>query len=168
TAATPAAPAPTDDAYDTRTPVPMPPMMAAHHKQQMRDHLLAIQEITAALATDDFAAVEASAGRIAWSEEQAMMCQHMGAGTPGFGDLGEAFHHTADGIVTAARDRDRAGVLTALGATLQTCTGCHETYRQVVVADGGGMPGAGMPGAGGPGPMPGMHGGGAPGAMHGR
>ena len=69
---------------DTRTPVPLLPMMADHQKRNMRDHLLAVQEIVAALAADNFAAVERSAGRIGYSEQMGQMCVHMGAGAPGF------------------------------------------------------------------------------------
>jgi hypothetical protein len=61
------------------------------------------------------------------------MCKHMGAGAPGFAEVGEHFHKTADTIVAAAEHHDRSGVATALGATLQTCVGCHDTYRQEIV-----------------------------------
>lgn len=121
------------DALDTRRPVPLLPMMANHQKQNMRDHLVAVQEVVAALTTDDFAAIERAAGRIGFSEQMGQMCSHMGAGAPGFTEQALQFHRTADGIGTAARARDRAGVLTALNATLQTCTGCHATWRQEVV-----------------------------------
>jgi len=118
---------------DKRTPLPLTEMMATHQKQEMRDHLRVVQEITTALGKDDFDAIATSAARIAWSEKQAMMCGHMGAGAPGFAAMGEQFHHTADRIVEAAKQRDRAGVATALGATLETCVGCHDQYRQDIV-----------------------------------
>jgi len=118
---------------DGRAPVPLTAMMANHQKQEMRDHLQVVQEITIALGKDDFDAIATSAARIAWSDKQAMMCKHMGAGAPGFTEMGERFHHTADGIVAAAKKRDRAGVATALGTTLETCVGCHATYRQEIV-----------------------------------
>jgi hypothetical protein len=108
-------------------------MMANHQKQEMRDHLRVVQEIAIALGKDDFDAITASAARIAWSDKQAMMCKHMGAGAPGFSAMGEHFHRAAGGIVEAARNRDRAGVATALGTTLETCVGCHATYRQEIV-----------------------------------
>lgn len=120
---------------DTRAPVPLTAMMAAHQKAEMRDHLRVIQEIAVALAKDDYAAIATSAGRIAWSAQQAAMCKHMGGGAPGFADLGEHFHHTADTIVAAAKQRDRAAVTAALGATLATCVGCHDAYRQEIVDD---------------------------------
>jgi cytochrome c553 len=62
-----------------------------------------------------------------------MMCTHMGAGAPGFTEQALAFHHTADGIAVAARAKDKTKVLTELSATLQTCTACHETWKQHLV-----------------------------------
>jgi hypothetical protein len=183
-AASPAsAPAPSSaadalDRLDARTPVPLLPMMANHQKQNMRDHLLAVQEIVLALGTDDFAAIEASAKRIGFSDKEAAMCNHMGAGAPDFIEQALAFHHQADRIGEAARARDRAKVVTELGATLQTCTSCHATWKQQIVDEAtwtrmtGGAPpmmnhGA-MPGGM---PMPGMdhgamnHGAATPAAM---
>jgi hypothetical protein len=52
---------------------------------------------------------------------------------PGVRDDVLEFHHTADSIASAARQRDLAEVMRALSSTLQTCTGCHATYRQSVV-----------------------------------
>ena len=121
------------DQMDKRKPVPLLPMMANHQRQNMRDHLLAVQEIVAALATDDFKTVEKAAGRIGFSEQMGAMCTHMGAGAPGFTEQAIDFHHTADRISDAARTRDRKRVLTELGATLKTCTACHAAWKQQVV-----------------------------------
>ncbi len=128
------APAVEPATLDARKPVPMTAMMAEHHKQEMRDHLQVIQEIVAGLGHDDFAAIEKAATRIGWNEREAAMCKHMGAGAPGFAEFGERFHHTADKIVDAARAKDRAGVVTALDATLQACTQCHAMFKQQVVS----------------------------------
>lgn len=133
------APAPTPpasaalDRMDQRVPVPLLPMMAHHQKENMRDHLLVVQQVIQGLADDDLPAVEGAARRIGSSPDMARMCSHMGAGAPGFTDQALQFHRTADGIIAAARKRDRKAVLTALGATLQTCTGCHATFKQTVV-----------------------------------
>ncbi len=131
------APTPADvlDQIDTRSPVPLLPMMAHHQKQNMRDHLVAVQEIVVALSQDDFAGVERAAGRIGFSEQMGQQCSHMGAGAPGFTEQALHFHHTADRISEAAREKDRARVLTELGATLQTCTACHAVWKQQVVDD---------------------------------
>lgn len=135
TTAPPARPsaAETLDQLDTRTPVPLLPMMANHQKQDMRDHLVAVQEIVLGLAAEDYAAIERAAGRIGFSEATGTMCTHMGAGAAGFSEHALGFHRTADGIATAARDRDRGRVLTELGATLRTCTSCHAAWKQQIV-----------------------------------
>lgn len=121
------------DAIDPRKPVPLLPMMAQHQKQNMRDHLAAVQESLAALAIDDFAAVEAASARLGSSPQMAMMCTHMGAGAPGFTEQALGFHQTADTIALAAKKKDRQAVLTALSNTLATCTACHATWKQQVV-----------------------------------
>jgi len=121
------------DRMDQRVPVPLLPMMAQHQKENMRDHLLVVQQVIQGLADNDLRAVEDAARRIGSSPEMARRCSHMGAGAPGFTDQALQFHRTADGIAAAARKRDRKAVLTALGATLQTCTGCHATFKQTVV-----------------------------------
>jgi len=108
-------------------------MMAEHQKAQMRSHLGAVQEIVAALAKNDFAAVEAATKKIGYSDSMATMCTHMGAGAPGFTPTAIQFHRTADTIGAAAAKKDRAAVLDALNATLTTCVGCHATYKQQIV-----------------------------------
>ncbi|HUI25860.1 MAG TPA: hypothetical protein VL403_07205 [Candidatus Kryptonia bacterium] len=123
------------DRMDSRRALPLLPMMANHQKQNMRDHLAVVQEIIAAVASDDFGAVERASGRIGYSEQMGQMCTHMGAGAPGFAEQALAFHRTADTITAAARQHDRNGVLRALSNTLQTCTGCHATWKQNVVDD---------------------------------
>lgn len=108
-------------------------MMANHQKQNMRDHLVAVQEIVVALAKNDFAGVEKAVGRIGFSEQMGQMCTHMGAGAQGFTEQALEFHHQADRIAEAARGRDAKRVAAELGATLQTCTACHAKWKQQVV-----------------------------------
>src|SRR5687768_392040 len=133
------------DQLDARAPVPLLPMMANHQKQNMRDHLLAVQQIVAAVATGDFATIEKAAGRIGFSEQMGQMCKHMGSGAPGFTEAALRFHHDADKIAEAARKRDAKQVLTLLGQTLSQCTGCHETYKQNVVSEPEWVDAAGTP-----------------------
>jgi hypothetical protein len=124
------------DRLDERKPVPLLPMMAQHQKANMRDHLVAVQEIVAGLASKNYAAVEKAAKRIGFSEQMGQMCTHMGAGAPGFTEQALAFHHTADGIVRAAQAKHAEKVLKELNATLQTCTACHAAWKQQVVDEG--------------------------------
>jgi|MudIll2142460700_1097286.scaffolds.fasta_scaffold07485_5 hypothetical protein len=121
------------DGMDQRTPVPLLPMMANHQKQNMREHLEAVQEIVAALAVEDYDAIAKAAGRIGFSEPMGQMCNHMGAGAPAFAEQALAFHRTADRIGAAAKARDKTKVLTELGVTMKACTGCHATWKQQVV-----------------------------------
>lgn len=120
---------------EKRAPLPLLAHMAEHQRQQMRDHLAAIQEILAHLATNDFAGVEKAAGRIGYSQQMEMMCQHMGSAAPGFTDLALRFHRTADTIADAAKKHDAKQVLTAVAATMSTCVACHAAYRQEIVDD---------------------------------
>jgi len=121
-------------ALDTRKPVPLQPMMAWHQKQNMMDHLVVIQEVTAALAVDDWQGVAQAAKRIASSAQMQQTCEHMGAGADGFTDLALDFHRRADAIGVAAKQQDAKAVLQATSTTLQACTQCHATYRQEVVS----------------------------------
>jgi HAMP domain-containing protein len=49
------------------------------------------------------------------------------------GSASKRWPSRADSIATAARKHDRPAVMTALGTTLQTCTACHEAFRERVV-----------------------------------
>lgn len=118
---------------DGRTPLPLLPMMAAHQKQNMREHLQAVQEMTAALAIGDFGGVKRAAARLGSSQQMTRMCEHLGARAPGFTETALRFHETADTIGVAADRQDRDAVLTALTRTLAACTGCHSTFKQRVV-----------------------------------
>jgi cytochrome c556 len=118
---------------ETRQPLPLTAMMAEHQKQNMREHLAAIQAIVAAIGLDDMDAVAKAAARIGYSEAMGQMCEHMGAAAPGFTAMALDFHHTADTMGEAARRGDRAAVLSSLDRTLQACVGCHAAYRQEVV-----------------------------------
>ncbi|MCB9899360.1 MAG: cytochrome c [Planctomycetes bacterium] len=125
------------DRLDGRVPVPLVAHMADHQKRNMRDHLVAVQEIVLAAARDDYATIEASATRMGSSDAMTAMCTHMGAGAPGFTEQALAFHASADVVAEAARRHDLPAVLHELGATLQRCTGCHATFRQALVDDAG-------------------------------
>lgn len=120
-------------AGDARQPLPLTAMMAEHQKQNMRDHLAAIQAIVAAVGRNDMEGVAKAAARIGYSDTMGKMCEHMGAAAPGFTPMALNFHRTADGIGEAARRGDRAGVLSSLDRTLQTCVACHAAYRQEIV-----------------------------------
>lgn len=118
---------------DHRAAVPLTPMMAWHQKQNMMDHLAAIQEVTDALAKEDWEGVARASKRIETSPQMEQMCKHMGAGTPGFTPDALDFHRRADAIAKAARAHDAKATLSATSNTLRACTNCHAKYRQEVV-----------------------------------
>jgi len=119
---------------DHRTPVPLQPMMAWHQKQNMMEHLVAIQRITDGLAREDWEEVASASALIESSPQMQQMCQHMGAGAQGFTEMALDFHRRADAIGEAARAHDGAAVLRATSNTLQSCTGCHAAFRKDVVS----------------------------------
>lgn len=120
-------------AMDPRKPVPLQPMMAWHQKQNMMEHLVAVQQITAALAVDDWDGVAKASALIESSPQMQQMCQHMGAGADGFTDLALEFHRRADAIAPAAKAQDAKGVLAATAHTIEACTSCHQAFRQEIV-----------------------------------
>lgn len=101
------------DRMDARAPVPLLPMMALHQKEQMRDHLVVVQEIVDGLAAEDWVAVETAATRMGTSPEMAQTCEHMGAAADGFTEQALDFHRRADTIAEAARAQDATAVLRA-------------------------------------------------------
>lgn len=118
---------------DTRRPVPLQPMMAWHQKQNMMEHLVAIQRITSGLAEENWEEIASASALIETSPQMQQMCQHMGSGAEGFTDMALDFHRRAEAIGEAARAKDSGAVLRATAHTLQACTTCHATFRQEIV-----------------------------------
>ena len=121
------------DQMDPRTPVPLQPMMAWHQKQNMQDHLKAIEGIVDALAKEDWEALKKHSATIETNPQMTQMCQHMGAGAKGFTEMALSFHKNADEIGRAAKAKDQKAVLRAMAKTINVCTTCHTTYKQHVV-----------------------------------
>ena len=121
------------DRLDSRTPVSMPAHMALHQKQNMREHLEAVQGIVASMAEKDYKAIANYAAKMGLTPQMGQMCQRMGSATEGFSEAAIRFHKSADQIVLAAQRRDQAGVVKSLKFTLTQCTSCHAMYRQQVV-----------------------------------
>ncbi len=109
--------------------------MAAHQKQNMRAHLMAVRRIIAALQWGNYSSIGESAKKLGFSPQMEQMCAMMGAATPGFAQAALKFHHTAGETGVAATERNERAVLAALGKTLALCTACHATYEQKVVSD---------------------------------
>lgn len=117
---------------DSRQLVQFPDELREHTLANMRDHLLALQEINDAMARgeNDKAARIAehrlglSAMRLHRAHENA---KHM---PQGMQDLGYSMHRAASRFAIAAQDAGVAGDLKpALGEVMNGCVGCHAGYR---------------------------------------
>lgn len=122
-------------AQDTRTLVDYPEMMRIHTLSNMRDHLLALGEIQAALADDRFdQAGEIAEQRLGMSslddhgahEVSEFMPQKMQ-------EMGTAMHRAASRFAVVANDAAVEGdirrPLAALSRLTQSCVACHASYR---------------------------------------
>lgn len=121
---------------DDRELVKMPPMMVEHMLGNMRDHLLALQEITHQLATGEYdAASDTAENRLGMSSMDDHGAQHLGKMMPkAMGAIGTSMHHAASRFAVAARDADVDGgglgkAFGALSEVMQQCVACHQSYR---------------------------------------
>jgi hypothetical protein len=116
---------------DTRTKVDFPDMMKAHMLGNMRDHLQAISEIQAALATGKLdKAGEIAEARIGMSSLIAHDAAHMAPFMPkGMQDIGTEMHHAASRFAITASEGDLPKALDALSKVTEQCVACHMNYR---------------------------------------
>ncbi|CCD84468.1 conserved protein of unknown function [Bradyrhizobium sp. ORS 285] len=120
---------------DARERVAFPPEMTEHTLANMRDHLLALQEINDALAAGE----TDQAGGIAEQRLGMTSLRLHGAAEvakfmpQGMQDAGTAMHKAASRFAIAAQDAGVTGdlkpALKALGETMAACVGCHAGYR---------------------------------------
>ena len=124
----PAAPATTDS--DTRAAI----MLDAHGRaallEEMRAHVVNLQQIVNALARNDMAAAAKAArasGMSAASEAEEKMMKQF---PKGFVELGTSMHRDFDAIAAdAEKTKDPKRTLSLLSVTLQKCIGCHAAYQ---------------------------------------
>lgn len=126
---------PATHAADSRQLVKMPPPMQEHMLTNMRDHLVALGEIQAALAKGDYAeAANVSEQRIGMSSLQGHGASHMAPLMPkGMQDIGTTMHRTASRFARTAQEaavtNDLPRALGVLAELTQQCTACHAGYR---------------------------------------
>lgn len=127
--------APGEPGADVRTPVTLPPALAAHTLANMRDHLAALQEISEALAggRNDQAAKIAEE-RLGMSSLERHGAHDVAKFMPqGMRDAGTAMHRAASRFAIEAQNAGATGdlkpALGALGQLMSACVGCHAGYR---------------------------------------
>lgn len=120
---------------DSRTFVQLPEMMNAHMLANMRDHLLAMQQIHEAMALGKWdQAAEIAEKRLGMSSLEAHGASHIAGFMPEeMRAAGTAMHRAASRFALKARDAgvsaDWPGVAGALGEVIQACNTCHAGYR---------------------------------------
>ena len=120
---------------DARQLVNFPEPMRVHTIANMRDHLLALQEIDIALSKSDFDKARSIAeGRLGMSSLELHGAAHIAPYMPeGMQEIGTQMHRAASRFAveaqTASVSNDVRPALAALGAVMQQCVACHAAYR---------------------------------------
>ena len=123
---------------DTRQMVKMPPMMQEHMLSNMRDHLVALNEIFNELAQGNVdQATEIAEKRLGMSSMSLHGAAHMGKFMPKeMGQIGTQMHRAASRFVIVARNAElepgkasQRKVYKALAEITANCNACHQGYR---------------------------------------
>lgn len=120
---------------DPRVAVSFPADLHQHTLTNMRDHLLALQEIQEALAQSSFdRAAEVAERRLGMSSLTAHGAHEVAKYMPkGMQDAGTAMHRSASRFSVAALDaavtNDVKPALSALAEVTANCVACHAGYR---------------------------------------
>ena len=137
-AVTGVSPQQTSASEDNRELVKLPQMMQEHMLANMRDHLVALDEMLSALAqgkTDE--ATEIAEKRLGMSSLSLHGAAHLGKYMPKeMGAIGTQMHRAASRFVITARDAEldpgldsQRKVYQALQAITENCNACHQSYR---------------------------------------
>ena len=122
-------------ADDGRQTVQLPDMMREHMLSNMRDHLLALEEITRYLANQQYdEAAEVAENRLGMSSMDLHGASHLGKFMPKeMGAIGTNMHRAASRFALAAQDAEIEGGLnkafSALSEVMQQCVACHAGYK---------------------------------------
>lgn len=122
-------------AKDPRVDVEFPAALREHTLANMRDHLLALQEIQAALATGKFdRAADISEKRLGMSSLAAHGAHEVAKYMPqAMQRVGSAMHRSASRFAVAAQDtaatNDVKPALALLAEVTANCVACHAAYR---------------------------------------
>jgi cytochrome c556 len=125
-------------AEDNRELVKLPTMMQEHMLGNMRDHLVALDEMLSALANGDTdEAAEIAEKRLGMSSLSLHGASHMAKFMPEtMRAIGTQMHRAASRFAITARDaeldpglKSQRKVYQALQAITENCNACHQSYR---------------------------------------
>lgn len=116
---------------DTRQLVEMPRMMQNHMMSNMRDHLVAINEILIAMGKGEYdKAAEISEQRLGMSSLDDHGAEHMGKMMPKqMGQIGTSMHKAASRFARKAQEGDAAEAYRLLSEVTSACVACHAGYK---------------------------------------
>ncbi len=122
-------------AGDARQLVVFPQDMRLHTLANMRDHLLALQEIQIALSKEDYdTAAGVAEQRLGMSSLKLHGAHDVAPFMPeGMRNIGTEMHRSASRLSTDANTASATGdvkpVLASMARVTQQCIACHATYR---------------------------------------
>ena len=116
---------------DDRELVPMPVMMQQHMMANMRDHLMAINEILAALGAGEMEqAADIAELRLGMSSLDDHGASHMARVMPqGMREAGTRMHQSASRFARTAQEGDALAAYRKLTEVTASCVACHAGYR---------------------------------------
>ena len=116
---------------DFRQLVKLPDMMQQHMMSNMRDHLVAINEILTYLANEEFdKAAKVAEHRLGMSSLKSHGASHMAKFMPeGMRQAGTSMHRAASRFALKAEEGEALPAYKALTEVTSACVACHADYR---------------------------------------
>lgn len=122
---------PASAAQDTRKLVRLPAQMRTHMLANMRDHLIALHEMQAAIAAGKLdQAAEVAEQRLGMTSLTLHGGAHMAPYMPqAMQAIGTEMHHAASRFARSAHEGDLKKSLADLSDVTRQCVACHAGYR---------------------------------------
>ncbi len=116
---------------DKRKLVEMPKMMQEHQLANMRDHLMAINEILNKMGQDKLdEAADIAESRLGMSSLSLHGASHIAKVIPKeMGDIGTSMHKAASRFALKAQEGEALPAYKALQQVTAACVACHAAYR---------------------------------------
>ena len=116
---------------DSRQLVELPDMMQQHMMSNMRDHLVAINEILINMANRQLdQAAEVAESRLGMSSLESHGANHMAKFMPeGMRQAGTSMHRAASRFALKAQEGEALPAYSALSEVTSACVACHSGYR---------------------------------------
>ena len=118
-------------AVDSRQLVELPEMMQQHMMSNMRDHLVALNEILKNMANGQMEqAAEVAESRLGMSSLESHGASHMAKFMPeGMRQAGTSMHRAASRFARKIEEGDVLPAYGALSEVTSACVACHSGYR---------------------------------------